>query len=97
MDGEWIIIGLANHRIHVFEAENGARARTLVGHTLGVWCLNLVSRGGVMGKPVTDTTPSYTRKVGDSCNSSLGWGQAGAIAVSGGCDREVRVWDVKSG
>jgi len=98
MDDEWIVIGLANHRIHVFEAKTGARARTLVGHTLGVWCLNLVSRGGVMGKPPADTgAESYSMQPSDFCNSSLGWGQAGAIAVSGGCDREVRVWDVKSG
>lgn len=36
-------------------------------------------------------------KQSDVCNSSLGWGQEGAIAVTAGCDREVRVWDVRSG
>lgn len=33
----------------------------------------------------------------DVCNSSRGWGQEGALAVSGSCDREIRVWDVRSG
>ncbi|CDO75199.1 hypothetical protein BN946_scf184794.g6 [Trametes cinnabarina] len=29
--------------------------------------------------------------------SSDGWGQPNALVVSGGCDKELRVWDVKSG
>ncbi|QRW16806.1 F-box/WD repeat-containing protein pof7 [Rhizoctonia solani] len=48
MDDEWIVVGLANHRIHVFSSRTGRLVRTLVGHTLGVWTLGLVSRGGVL-------------------------------------------------
>lgn len=33
----------------------------------------------------------------DVCNASYGWGQEGALALSGACDRELRVWDVRSG
>lgn len=33
----------------------------------------------------------------DVCNASYGWGQEGALALSGSCDRELRVWDVRSG
>ena len=36
-------------------------------------------------------------KPSDVCASSEGWGQANALVVSGGCDKELRVWDVKSG
>ncbi|KAG5727279.1 F-box/WD repeat-containing protein 7 [Termitomyces sp. T112] len=31
------------------------------------------------------------------CYASEGWGQPNALVVSGGCDKVVRVWDVKSG
>ncbi|BGP15732.1 hypothetical protein JCM10213_007973 [Rhodosporidiobolus nylandii] len=29
--------------------------------------------------------------------TARGWGQKGAVVVSGGCDRDVRVWDVETG
>jgi F-box and WD-40 domain protein CDC4 len=32
-----------------------------------------------------------------ACGTATGWGQRGAIAVTGGCDRDVRVWDVETG
>ena len=35
--------------------------------------------------------PSYPGGASD------GWGQPNALVVSGGCDKELRVWDVKSG
>lgn len=40
-----------------------------------------------------DSTP----RPSDVWSSSEGWGQANALVVSGGCDKELRVWDVKSG
>ncbi|KIJ34875.1 hypothetical protein M422DRAFT_34949 [Sphaerobolus stellatus SS14] len=46
MDNEWIAVGLANSRVHVFSAATGVLARTLNGHDAGVWSLWLVSRGG---------------------------------------------------
>ena len=50
MDNEWIAIGLANSRVHVFSVATGVLARTLSGHEAGVWSLWLVSRGGASGK-----------------------------------------------
>ncbi|CAE6483836.1 unnamed protein product [Rhizoctonia solani] len=123
MDDEWIVVGLANHRIHVFSSRTGRLVRTLVGHTLGVWTLGLVSRGGVLktaegeeertpeqvacdaqvtpgallGGCSTENTESRTNGQPDASNASAGWGQNGAIVVSGGCDREVRVWDLTTG
>ncbi|KAH9167086.1 hypothetical protein EDB89DRAFT_1910283 [Lactarius sanguifluus] len=38
--------GLADHRIYVFSMHTGSLVRTLVGHELGVWTVNLVSHGG---------------------------------------------------
>ncbi|GAA6013519.1 hypothetical protein JCM11491_006108 [Sporobolomyces phaffii] len=213
-DREWIVVGMATSKVHVFDAAEGRYVRTLEGHDLGVWCLTLVSKGG--GGSTTTTTsgtgkgratdhqdddnddevgddgaaaswtmrngaeefaahgrstttsfssprpsqaqaaaaararaaprrrrsfpsvsvpssPSPSRwhddssddpssgaapdartggggmglgaggRTGDSaqqagvCSTARGWGRDGAVVVSGGCDRDVRVWDVESG
>lgn len=45
MDQRWLVIGMANGKIHLFEARTGLFKRTLQGrHDSGVWCLALVSR-----------------------------------------------------
>jgi F-box and WD-40 domain protein CDC4 len=36
-------------------------------------------------------------KRSDPCCSSEGWGQPRAVVVSGGCDKTIKVWDVKTG
>jgi F-box and WD-40 domain protein CDC4 len=36
-------------------------------------------------------------KPSDVCCASEGWGQPNALVISGGCDKVLRVWDVKSG
>ncbi|KAJ3759119.1 WD40 repeat-like protein [Lentinula raphanica] len=203
LDDDWVVVGLANCRIHVFSAHSGILARTLVGHDLGVWAVCLVHEGGYMGGPdlqdrngqqtggsgsgmknqkrkrkkrgvrsaasveieededrsvsqslgrpqprsrhsegdidtinsniyncaigshisglfptnqanssaVTDTDPpphqfvppslrtalGYLGRAHNATNSSEGWGQPGALVVSGGCDKVVRVWDIRSG
>jgi hypothetical protein len=206
-DSEWIVVGMATSKVHIFEAASGGYVKTLDGHELGVWCLTLVSKGGGNdkdkakgkargggggddsldlpfppssheGKRSNPTTPrragtangdrSFTNdsptsrssffrhargpvsnqdpvspsastnaptsppsrprrsslggppsppagiriggmglgaggETGDSsqqagvCGTARGWGQEGAVVVSGGCDRDVRVWDVESG
>ena len=192
-DEEWIVVGMATSKIHVFESGQGRYVRSLEGHELGVWCLTLIGkssnnqntpiynnnkkgkgrmneeeddseeqeeeigagRGGggggfsghtrsntsfynkpsdlpsphsrrrrrsfpstsVPSSPTTTTgtasnsTPSLGGmglgaggRTGDSlqqsgvCSTARGWGQTGgARVVSGGCDREVRVWDVETG
>lgn len=45
-DDEWIVVGMATSKVHVFEGGCGTYVRTLEGHELGVWCLTLVSKGG---------------------------------------------------
>jgi len=46
-DDDWIVVGMATSKIHVFSAHTGEFVRTLTGHELGVWCLALVSKGGI--------------------------------------------------
>ena len=160
----------------MFSAKTGVLSRTLIGHELGVWAVNLVSRGGYWGddamgsrhkmkqrrrrkeerwsgqdkddavvgglssrlaemsmpsgppgvdhlvppslrtalgleeKPGQDS--SYEADVGDDdfseaemdpgkrsddCSATEGWGQPNALVVSGGCDKVLRVWDVRTG
>lgn len=171
LDADWLVAGLANHRIHIFSTHTGSLVRTLVGHELGVWAVDLVSRGGALepahprppphnhtlsgsttnggsipevsdgpalllhnrmpaGSQVLDpqgldhllspsmraalaldvqypsTVPTYTQKNdpgraesarSDVAGATRGWGQPGALVVSGGCDKDVRVWDVQTG
>ncbi|OJA18321.1 hypothetical protein AZE42_02800 [Rhizopogon vesiculosus] len=58
LDTEWIVIGLANSKIHVFSAITGVLSRTLTGHELGVWAVHLVCRGGYWGRGDTDEDES---------------------------------------
>lgn len=176
LDAEWVVVGLANCRIHVFSAKTGVLSRTLIGHEQGVWAVNLVSRGGYWAESTTgsgkgngrrrkdeddpcideddliaslssklasmsspieppgldhlvppslrtalglDERPNHhhlyhengadadgdnyseagaeSGKRSDECCATEGWGQPNALVVSGGCDKILRVWDVKSG
>lgn len=169
LDADWLVAGLANHRIHIFSTHTGSLVRTLVGHELGVWAVDLVSRGGALdpthprppphnlhnssstamngssfpevadgpalllhnrapaGAQVLDpqgldhllppsmraalaldaqyspTVRTYAQKCevesprSDVAGATRGWGQPGALVVSGGCDKDVRVWDVQTG
>lgn len=51
-------------------------------------------RGSHYDAPCVDEVPP---KASDPCFSSEGWGQTNALVVSGGCDKDLRVWDVVSG
>ncbi|KAH9939287.1 WD40 repeat-like protein [Epithele typhae] len=151
VDSSWVVVGLANSRIHIFSAKTGVLSRTLVGHESGVWAVSLISEGGeramdiplgdnigdphTAGAPSDAMLPPILRHAvglddrGDAWPSmhapgpsasdpfkdgganelppygkpsypggaSDGWGQPNALVVSGGCDKELRVWDVKSG
>ncbi|KAJ8090270.1 hypothetical protein PM082_018866 [Marasmius tenuissimus] len=46
LNEEWVIVGLANSRIHVFSGKTGVLARTLVGHDSGVWAVCLIAPNG---------------------------------------------------
>ncbi|RPD67392.1 WD40 repeat-like protein [Lentinus tigrinus ALCF2SS1-7] len=145
IDSSWVVVGLANSRIHIFSARTGVLSRTLVGHESGVWAVSLITEGGrpaPPGVPVSDNygdplvatapqdamLPALLRyalglepparangvapdpfaegkaaepppfgKPSYPGGASDGWGQPNALVVSGGCDKELRVWDVRSG
>ncbi|KXN90325.1 F-box/WD repeat-containing protein 7 [Leucoagaricus sp. SymC.cos] len=61
LDKEWIVVGLANSKIHIFSAKTGILARTLVGHEIGVWAVCLVSKGGYRVRPPQDDVTSGKR------------------------------------
>jgi len=125
LDKDWVVVGLANSKIHVFSSRTGVLARTLVGHEAGVWGVCLVDKGGFWDGPSSTTndndtdhiSPSWRTALGldlphdprrylpslgpgrrsSPCSVSEGWGQPNALVVSGGCDKVLRVWDVRSG
>lgn len=43
IDENFIVIGMANANIHIFDANSGAFRRSLTGHAQGVWALVLVT------------------------------------------------------
>ncbi|KAI8982786.1 WD40 repeat-like protein [Trametes punicea] len=151
IDAQWVVVGLANSRIHIFSARTGVLSRTLIGHESGVWAVALISEGGqpvgpdtsrvpcegdpLVASPSQDgsLSPALRHAVGlekpgspqkmrlrrpsfpdpfadggkaehprfgkpsNPGGASDGWGQPNALVVSGGCDKELRIWDVKSG
>ncbi|KAK7030879.1 hypothetical protein VNI00_013989 [Paramarasmius palmivorus] len=56
LNNDWVVVGLANNRIHVFSAKTGVLSRTLVGHQGGVWGIGLVS-ASEQKKPSKESTP----------------------------------------
>jgi F-box and WD-40 domain protein CDC4 len=169
LDADWLVAGLANHRIYVFSTHTGSLVRTLVGHELGVWAVDLISHGGALDPshppppplntggtlgpssipevadgpgipPLHNRTPAGAQVLdpqgldhllppsmraalaldvryppilpthtkgnspglaesarSDVAGATRGWGQPGPLVVSGGCDKDVRVWDVMTG
>ena len=72
IDNEWVVVGLANSRIHVFSAQTGVLHRTLIGHESGVWGVCLVSRGGhLAASPETSKHRKYTNDRIRGLNSRL--------------------------
>ena len=72
IDDEWVVVGLANSRIHVFSAQTGVLHRTLIGHESGVWGVCLVSRGGhLAGSPEVSKHRKHTNDRIRGLNSRL--------------------------
>lgn len=67
-------------------AHSGAGPRSTTG----------LGGGGGMGLGAGGDTGSSAQHA-SACGVSRGWGQPRTIVVSGGCDRDIRVWDVLLG
>ena len=47
--------------------------------------------------PATQASSFPSPELTDECSTTPGWGQPNALVISGGCDKVLRVWDLKSG
>jgi F-box and WD-40 domain protein CDC4 len=54
-------------------------------------------RGFLTSRPKRATKAGEKTDQSDVCGAAKGWGQPHAMIVSGGCDRDVRVWDIETG
>lgn len=75
---------------------NGGAGYQSYGAGLGFAGLGM---GGSFSFPQEGALPRFGPHLRptDVCNASIGWGQASSLVVSGGCDRELKVWDVATG
>ncbi|KAG2057636.1 WD40 repeat-like protein [Suillus hirtellus] len=83
LDTEWVVVGLANSKIHLFSAITGVLSRTLTGHELGVWAVHLVCRGGYWGRGDMDED-GYPDDAGDPVVPA-------ALKIALGIDRRRRM------
>lgn len=51
MDDELVVVGFNNHNVNLYDARDGSKRATLLGHQQGVWAICLVSRGGRLLDP----------------------------------------------
>ena len=81
MDNNYLIIGMANSHIHVFDAITGAFRKSLTGHTGGVWTLVMVSgctgAGAAPSLPTSSGTRSSSSASGTPGNGASGRGKFG--------------------
>ncbi|GAA5924705.1 hypothetical protein JCM3775_005449 [Rhodotorula graminis] len=75
-----------------FEPEPGPSSSSYPDTRSGTRPTTCGGMGLGAGGPTGDSTQQ-----GGICGTARGWGQAGAVVVSGGSDRNVRVWDVATG
>ena len=95
IDNDWVVVGLANSRIHVFGAQTGVLHRTLVGHESGVWGVCLVSRGGhLSASPEASHRRTNTNERIRGLNSRLASleinGSSGGSSLEGTISQELR-------
>ncbi|WWC67158.1 uncharacterized protein I206_101065 [Kwoniella pini CBS 10737] len=73
-DDSHIVVGMANNKIHVFDAVTGTFLRSLLGHRQGVWAMILVTANRGQGDDEEDELDDITERF--STNESLWGGKA---------------------
>lgn len=102
IDAEWIVVGLASSRIHVFSRKTGVLSRTLVGHGGGVWAVWIVSIPQTPSSSSPGLPEEYELEPdphpSDPSNSSIGFeGQGETLVLSGGTDKRLHIFSLPSG
>ncbi|WWD22891.1 hypothetical protein CI109_107386 [Kwoniella shandongensis] len=69
-DEQYIIIGMANNKIHVFDAPSGSYRHSLLGHEQGVWAMVLVSTGATTNPTSNNPTTTGKRSKRGSASSA---------------------------
>ncbi|WVN86031.1 uncharacterized protein L203_101189 [Cryptococcus depauperatus CBS 7841] len=81
---KYIIVGMANNRIHVFSAASGGYKRSLIGHQQGVWAMVLVTppSASSTSKLSSSSSPWSHANLNATGNVSLGWAYGGLPSES---------------
>ncbi|WWC85485.1 uncharacterized protein L201_000349 [Kwoniella dendrophila CBS 6074] len=87
-DDSHIVVGMANNKIHVFDAITGTFLRSLIGHRQGVWAMVLVSANpnGDLDDEVDDKRETTQKKKYSSNNgiNETAWNGLFGMAGVGG-------------
>ncbi|WWC97403.1 hypothetical protein V866_004282 [Kwoniella sp. B9012] len=75
-DDSHIVVGMANNKIHVFDAVTGAYLRSLLGHRQGVWAMVLVSASPNGEESDEDESQDLLGGSGNNNNTTYSWTKA---------------------
>jgi F-box and WD-40 domain protein CDC4 len=74
MDDKYVIIGMANSWIHIFDIGSGRLKRNLQGHSQGVWALAVVSKNPIAASMYTSPPTQSSSSSEARSSSSMGMG-----------------------
>ncbi|KAE8264403.1 hypothetical protein A4X09_0g6977 [Tilletia walkeri] len=84
VDRDWIVVGMASSKIHVFDARTGLYYATLRGHETGVWALAMVS--GSRRRDSVDPEQSATAEAPDATIHEVDEDIKGNMSIDGDGD-----------
>ncbi|CAJ0760118.1 6633_t:CDS:2 [Entrophospora sp. SA101] len=96
----YIVVGMDNNKIHIFDVSNGKYIKTLTGHDGGVWALQYIDEvlvsGGLRVWDINTAECKHVLHGHTSTVRSLKMKDK-TIAVSGSRDATLRVWNIEEG
>lgn len=109
MNAQYLVVGMATPSLHVFDTATCTWLQSFEGHQAGVWAVNIISASTSLPRsPLRDSTDRLSDSKGapfqhfskmrgsDAMGEVRGWGSRHTVVVSGGSDRDLRVWRVGS-